>query len=353
MRGKSAKKRSPSACRTKRLKIGSDCAGLLAETIALEEMDHGLGVEHVLVSESDSKARALILENFPINVRIEKDILARDVSSAAACDIYFCGFPCQPFSLMGKKQGELDQQGRGIIAHACIAYIVAKLPKAFVLENVKGFLTKRHRELRKHVLRELRRANMGGNPAYKVRMRLLNCNKYGLPQSRPRVYIVGVRNDCVAKSGRTFEWPEPIPQPPLATILDAKRYPPGDCIPTSNHHLKQMLEAMKHIELHGGDMCGPWVADLENGFKKPNIRFDCTPCLTRRRCQAQAFWVFSHGRRLNAREMLRLQGLSAKRYSRPPCVSGADFRGMVGNAFCVNVIKSLLRNILPAIGFVG
>ena len=97
MRGKSAKKRSPSACRTKKLKIGSDCAGLLAETIALEEMDHGLGIEHVLVSESDSKARALILENFPINVRIEKDILARDVSSAAECDIYFCGFPCQPF----------------------------------------------------------------------------------------------------------------------------------------------------------------------------------------------------------------------------------------------------------------
>ena len=84
----------------------------MAETIALEEMDHGLGIEHVLVSESDSKARALILENFPINVRIEKDILARDVSSAAACDIYFCGFPCQPFSLMGKnKASSISRDG--------------------------------------------------------------------------------------------------------------------------------------------------------------------------------------------------------------------------------------------------
>ena len=110
---------------------------------------------------------------------------------------------------------------------------------------------------------------------------------------------------------------------------------------------------MKHIEHHGNDMLGPWVADLENGFKKPNMKFDCSPCLTRRRCQAQAFWVFSRGRRLNAREMLRLQGLHTRRYTRPPCVSSADFREMVGNAFCVNVMKSWLKNILPAIGFAG
>ena len=94
-----------------------------------------------------------------------------------------------------------------------------------MIENVNGSLTKRHRALRTHVLRQLRKAKMGEDLAYNVSVRLLNPNDYVVQQARPRVYIVGVRKGCLANRNLTFVWPEPIPQPPLAQILDARCYP--------------------------------------------------------------------------------------------------------------------------------
>ena len=67
--------------------------------------------------------------------------MKRDNSTAPYVDMYIAGFHCQPFSTMGKRQGMDDDQGRGIVFFGILNYIQTKLPKIFILENVKGFST--------------------------------------------------------------------------------------------------------------------------------------------------------------------------------------------------------------------
>lgn len=66
-----------------------------------------------------------------------EDITKRDHSQLPDVDIYVCGFPCQSFSLMGRKKGMRDPRSN-IMLH-CIDVIKTKQPPVFILENVKNF----------------------------------------------------------------------------------------------------------------------------------------------------------------------------------------------------------------------
>ncbi len=68
------------------------------------------------------------------------DVKRRDNYNAPAVDVHVAGFPCQPFSIFGLQQGFADKKGRGDVVWSLIEYIELKLPKIFVLENVKGFV---------------------------------------------------------------------------------------------------------------------------------------------------------------------------------------------------------------------
>ena len=72
----------------------------------------------------------------------------------------------------------------------CLHYIDEKGPKAFVLENVHGFVLQ-HRTDFDEVLRRLENANSG----YDVKWKIMDTLYHGLPQSRPRVYIVGIKKE--------------------------------------------------------------------------------------------------------------------------------------------------------------
>ncbi len=98
------------------------------------------------------------------------------------------GFPCQPFSLSGKRRGFDDT--RGTLFFDIVRILKAKRPKVFVLENVRGLLS--HDEGRTFgviikTLDELR---------YDVQWQVLNCKHHGTPQDRNRVFIVGYSRTC-------------------------------------------------------------------------------------------------------------------------------------------------------------
>ena len=98
-------------------------------------------------------------------------------------DVLTAGFPCQPFSCAGKKQGIRDS--RGTLFHHIIATLKSHRPRYFVLENVKPLLgmgNGRHFATILGCLAEL---------DYFVEWRLLNACHFGLPQNRERVFIVG------------------------------------------------------------------------------------------------------------------------------------------------------------------
>ena len=102
-------------------------------------------------------------------------------------DLLTGGFPCQPFSSAGKKQGVRDP--RGTLFESIIGVLARCRPRYFVLENVKRLLTMERGYHFATILSSLAELD------YRIEWRLLNAMHFGLPQNRQRVFIVGVRGD--------------------------------------------------------------------------------------------------------------------------------------------------------------
>lgn len=104
-------------------------------------------------------------------------------------DILCAGFPCQPFSISGKRQGFEDTRGTMFFEVARI--LKDKKPKYFILENVRGLLNHDEGRTFEVIISSLH--NLG----YSVQWQLLNSKFFGVPQNRERVYIVGhLGKDC-------------------------------------------------------------------------------------------------------------------------------------------------------------
>ena len=98
-------------------------------------------------------------------------------------DILVGGFPCQPFSMAGKRKG--FDEARGTLFFDVARILAHKKPRNFILENVKGLLSHNKGKTFETILGIL--SDLG----YIVEWELLNSKNYGVPQSRERVYIVG------------------------------------------------------------------------------------------------------------------------------------------------------------------
>lgn len=107
----------------------------------------------------------------------EKDIPSHDVILA--------GFPCQPFSMIGKREGFDDDKGRGTLFFDILRIIRYHHPKMILLENVPGILTIQKGETFKTILSLLK------DEGYDISWEILDSALFGLPQSRKRVIIVG------------------------------------------------------------------------------------------------------------------------------------------------------------------
>lgn len=119
-------------------------------------------------------------------------IILEDVRNIPAdkipnCDIVIGGFPCQGFSVANTKRHIADE--RNELYKQLIRVIEDKRPKFFLAENVKGLTNLGKGEVFKMILSDFE--HLG----YRVQYRILNAADYGVPQTRMRVIIVGVRSD--------------------------------------------------------------------------------------------------------------------------------------------------------------
>ena len=121
------------------------------------------------------------------------DVVSRDLEKVPKVDVYTAGFPCQPWSSEGKGQGRRDELGRGRVFDHVAKYIEKRQPKVFLLENVQAISFKSHKKAFEAMLRTLRQSG-----CYFVTWRVLNASHFGLPQSRPRLYIVGLLRTAFA-----------------------------------------------------------------------------------------------------------------------------------------------------------
>jgi DNA (cytosine-5)-methyltransferase 1 len=126
-----------------------------------------------------------------------RDITTVNPEEIPYADVITGGFPCQPFSKIGKLHGFAD--ARGTLFFDVLRILEAKRPKAFVLENVKNLIRHDGGNTFKVIIDKLE--NVLG---YTVYHQVLNTKDYGLPQDRKRIYIVGFRDKI------EFSFPEPI-----------------------------------------------------------------------------------------------------------------------------------------------
>ena len=84
-------------------------------------------------------------------------------------DVYVAGFPCQPFSAMGKQEGFDDNLGRGMIFFYILEYIICHTPKVFVFENVRGLARINKGKDFKIILQLLKQVKFNGKPAYVIK----------------------------------------------------------------------------------------------------------------------------------------------------------------------------------------
>ncbi|MFK4473716.1 DNA (cytosine-5)-methyltransferase 1 [Paenibacillus sp. RC73] len=126
------------------------------------------------------------------------DITSDDIQSQIPdADIIAGGPPCQDYSVAGTGAGEEGERGKLVWTYLSI--IERKQPKAFVFENVKGLVSKKHRPTFDALLAYFESIN------YDVSWRVVNAWDYGVAQKRERVIAVGIRKDL----GFTFKFPEP------------------------------------------------------------------------------------------------------------------------------------------------
>ena len=173
--------------------------------------DFGIQTECVFTSEIDDWACKTYRKNFPDDNHDPKsDITKVDEKSLPDFEILLAGFPCQAFSIAGKRGGFNDT--RGTLFFDVARIIKEKKPRAFLLENVKGLINHKSGKTLEVIINTLKE-DLGYTVFYKV----LNAEDYGLAQMRERIYIVGFRNDC---GGGGFKYPEPVPSNQRKVIRD-------------------------------------------------------------------------------------------------------------------------------------
>jgi DNA (cytosine-5)-methyltransferase 1 len=158
----------------------------------------------VMACDIDEGARKIYEANY--GLRPEGDIRSLDVARIPDFEILCAGFPCQPFSIAGNREGFQDTQ-KGNLFYDILTIIDAKKPPMCILENVKNLKTHDGGRTYRTIQTELERRG------YNVTSRVINSAEYGSPQARQRIFIVASKSEFVI--------PEPVKRTvSVSSILD-------------------------------------------------------------------------------------------------------------------------------------
>lgn len=161
--------------------------------------------EIVWANDIDEKSCQTYRNNFGTDHIVCGDFteIAKNPNSVPDCDIILGGFPCQDFSVAGKRRGFETKRGKLYLSMK--ALVLAKKPVAFIAENVRGLLNIGKGEVIKVIENDFKDAG------YKISINLFNAADYGVPETRERVIIVGIRND-ISEMGINFVPPQQVRQ---------------------------------------------------------------------------------------------------------------------------------------------
>lgn len=181
----------------KHLKVVSLFSGIGGLDLGFESA----GFEVIWANDFDKFAVQTYKANINHNI-IQGDIrILKD--SIPEHDILIGGFPCQPFSTLGKMQGFDDSKNRGTLFFEIMDIVSKHKTKVIVLENVINLVYHDQHRTFQRILTELDQAG------YYTNWKILNTCDFGVPQSRRRVFIVAFRKDIFPQI--ELEYPKPFP----------------------------------------------------------------------------------------------------------------------------------------------
>jgi DNA (cytosine-5)-methyltransferase 1 len=297
------------------LKIGTDCSGLDAPITALKNLK--VDFSHEFSSDIDLNCRKEILANHRPKILFE-DMSERNVADVPFIDLYVCGFPCQAFSIAGKKEGFKAENG-GNIFFECVKTIRHCKPKIFVLENTNTLQNHDQGKTFKIILQKLHDLKK-----YNIYHQILNTRHYGIPQNRRRIYIVGVKKTI----RKPFQFPEPVRCKSLPTFID---------------HTNQTRDPWNRAD----DLS---ILPKNSVFVNVNYlrssHFPHSGTYSPALLTQGTLWCVPYHRRATIKEHLKLQGFPA---DFKQVVSNSSFKKEIGNAMSVNVIQAVLKNCLACL----
>jgi DNA (cytosine-5)-methyltransferase 1 len=204
--------------------------------------DTTLAIEHGWASDWDSDTCATYRQNIcprsPETV-ICSDVRKLDLSSLGPVDIFAYGFPCNDFSIVGEHKGVDGEYGP---LYSYGVKIIDKLkPKVIVAENVGGIASANDGKALKQILSDLGAAG----DEYNLTTNLYHFERYGIPQARHRIIIVGIQKNL----GLTFKVPAPTFK--IKTSRSAIEEPPIKENATNNELTRQsktVIERLTHTK---------------------------------------------------------------------------------------------------------
>lgn len=302
-------------------------AGIGGIKIAFENA----GFDCVFSNDFDKNARITFDFNSKKNSQMSfGDIQQDDIKQQIPdFDILCGGFPCQPFSIAGYRQGFDDENGRGNLFFDIIKIIKQKKPRAFLLENVKNFKTHdqgRTIEIAYRKLQEL---------GYKVTDRVLNSMEHGnLPQNRERIYIVGFLDQ---KAFNNFSFPDAIPL--TKTIHDCLENKEVD--DRYYYNDKPLYEKLKN-DITKRDTVYQW----RRKYVRENKNSVCPTLTANMGTGGHNVPLVLNGkgiRKITPRECANFQGFP-KSY-KLPSIADSHLYKQFGNSVSIPVIKRIAENI--------
>jgi len=201
-------------------------------------------VEHEWSNDIDESACKTFIHNIcpdrPESV-INQDVRELDIDSLTPIDAFTFGFPCNDYSLVGEKKGLHGSYGP---LYTYGVKVLRKFkPKWFIAENVSGLTSANEGQAFNLIMKELIESG------YRVTPHLYRFQDYGIPQTRHRVIIVGIRDDL----GLEYKVPAPthgenrLPYKTAKQALTDKPIPPDASNNEPTNHTAKVKEFLHHI----------------------------------------------------------------------------------------------------------
>lgn len=312
------------------------CASFFAGIGGIDLAFKKAGFETIYANEFNPYSIETYEENFDIKVD-KRDIREVKNEEIPDFDILLAGFPCQPFSVAGYRQGFEDEKGRGNLFFELARIIENKQPKVIFLENVRGLVSHENGHTLMVILNTLQELG------YFVKFKILNTKSFGnLPQNRDRIYIVAFKNE---NEHQNFDFPKIIKRTKtLHDVIDfdAKM---NDRFYYTEENFKYYDLLKKHV------VSNETLYQWRRTYVRENKSNLC-PTLTNNMGTGGhnvPIALTKHGiRKLTPRECFNLQGFP-KTYKFPKYMSDMHLYGQAGNSVSVTVVERIAKYIAKSL----